>query len=150
MATLHCLICDKPFRANRPQAKYCGDTCRKRAQRGVPALRQVKAPISAVYTEGGDLVSAVTAELEVAGRRSSALGIQAILPARYVQEDNGTASVALSRELRAVMAAALQNAPTGEVDPLDELKARRDAKRAAGMGGYDPLAYPRAPTRRVL
>jgi hypothetical protein len=45
--------------------------------------------------------------------------------------DTGSATAALSKELREVMAKALADATIG-VDPLDELRARRDRKRALG------------------
>jgi hypothetical protein len=45
--------------------------------------------------------------------------------------DTGGGLAALSKELRAVMAAALLNAAVA-ANPLDELRARRDAKRRAG------------------
>lgn len=122
-----CAVCATPFEAQRPQAKYCGATCRVRANRaGMSASAK---PVIAVDNSGTDLVSAVTAELTVAGRESSALGVQAIAIAeRMTRFDTGAGLAALSKELRAVMASALQNAAT-VADAVDELKARRDRKR---------------------
>ncbi|MGV7669141.1 MULTISPECIES: hypothetical protein [Mycobacterium] len=75
-------------------------------------------------------MSAVTAELTAAGRESSALGVQAIAIAeRMARFDTSAGLAALSKELRAVMASALQNAAP-VADAVDELKARRDRKRA--------------------
>jgi hypothetical protein len=42
--------------------------------------------------------------------------------------DTGSGTAALSKELRAVMVAAVQGAPAA-ADPVDELRARRDRKR---------------------
>lgn len=126
----NCIMCGRPFEASRPHAKFCGGTCGKRAQRGAPTLSQVKPPIA--QADGEDLVAAVIAELEAAGRRSSALGVQAVVMARAVEAAE-TGAAALSKELRAVMAAALRDAPAAP-DLVDELKARRDAKRAEAAG----------------
>jgi hypothetical protein len=82
------------------------------------------------------LVAAVVAELTAAGREGSALGVQAIHLAQRLdlsRFDTGGGLAALSKELRAVMAAALQNAAVA-ADPVDELKARRDAKRGSWSG----------------
>jgi hypothetical protein len=78
-----------------------------------------------------DLISAVVADLEKAGRQGSALGHQAVLLAREMtQFQTGAGLAALSKELRSVMEAALQNsAPVADL--VNELRARRDAKRAA-------------------
>lgn len=125
-----CAQCNRPFEAQRPQAKYCGATCRVRASRA-GGSSAAKAPPAVVAAEGAaDLVSAVTAELTAAGRESSALGVQAIAIAeRMARFDTSAGLAALSKELRAVMASALQNAAP-VADAVDELKARRDRKRA--------------------
>lgn len=129
MVTLRCKICGKSFDASLARAKYCSSTCRSRAHRGVPALSQFRAPFSATDDED-DLVAAVIAELEAAGRRSSALGVAAIILAREMCGPvfSGAAFAALSKELRATMALALRDVPAAP-DLLDELRARRDAKR---------------------
>ncbi|ARG91408.1 hypothetical protein C3472_19955 [Mycobacterium kansasii] len=126
-----CAQCNRPFEAQRPQAKYCGATCRVRASRAGGSSSAAKAPPAVAAVEGAaDLVSAVTAELTAAGRESSALGVQAIAIAeRMARFDTSAGLAALSKELRAVMASALQNAAP-VADAVDELKARRDRKRA--------------------
>ncbi len=74
-------------------------------------------------------MSSVLAELTAAGRQNTALGVLAVqLAQRMTQFDTGGGLAALSKELRAVMAAALQEAPAS-ADLIDELRARRDAKR---------------------
>jgi hypothetical protein len=121
-----CAVCRQPFEARRPQAKYWGPTCRQRARRGVapPVADVVPLPVA-----GGDLVAVVTAELVAAGREHTALGALAIRLAKQMAIFNtGGGLASLSKELRAVMSAALQNAAVA-ADPVDELMARRDAKR---------------------
>jgi uncharacterized tellurite resistance protein B-like protein len=84
-----------------------------------------------VPAHDGDLVSAVIAELTAAGREQSSLGAQAVeLARRMSQFDTGGGLAALSKELRAVMSVALSSAVAAD-DPVDELRARRVAKRAA-------------------
>lgn len=136
-----CVICAKPFEASRPSAAYCGATCRKRASRaakpgGDKPSRQAAGrprPASTPVSGEDDVAAAVLAELQAADRDGSALGRQAIALARRMAEfDTGSSMAALSRELRAVMAEALGDQAQATLDPLDELKARRDRKRTAG------------------
>ena len=135
MAQRNCAQCGRPFGASRPQAKFCGATCRSRAHR---AGKSGRSPVvSAAQPQWrpdpahSDLISAVVADLEKAGRQGSALGHQAVLLAREMaQVQTGAGLAALSKELRSVMDAALHNAAPA-ADPLDELIARRNAKRAA-------------------
>lgn len=75
--------------------------------------------------------AATRAELEAAGRLDSMLGQVALLLAeRMCEFDTGSGTAALSKELRAVMATAVQGAPAA-ADPVDELRARRDRKRGS-------------------
>ncbi len=79
----------------------------------------------------GGLFEALRRELESAGRLETALGQQAIALAVKLSSpfDTGSAMAAVSRELRAVREEALRGAEQ-VADPLDELRLRRDAKRA--------------------
>ena len=52
-----------------------------------------------------------------------------LLAERMCEFDTGSGTAALSKELRAVMVAAVQGAPAA-ADPVDELRARRDRKRS--------------------
>jgi len=78
------------------------------------------------------LADTVRDELRSAGQLNSALGAQAVRLAERMESpfDTGSAIAALSRELRAVMTEALQDASRA-VDPLDELAQRR-LQKAAG------------------
>lgn len=82
------------------------------------------------------MVDAVRKELEAAGKADTALGQLALtLAARLRSEVTGVS--ALSKELRAVTAAAIGSAPGGKqsapaTDSVDELRARRDKKKKAG------------------
>jgi hypothetical protein len=63
-------------------------------------------------------------------RFDTVLGQQAmVLANRIVIEVSGSSMAALSKELRAVMVEALDGV-SAAVNPLDELRARRDGRRA--------------------
>jgi len=126
-----CAVCSAPFEAQRPQAKYCGDTCRKRAQRG--GIADTASPAPQVDRPTTGLLDAVQAELDAAGRSNSVAGQHALELANRIVNAPGmnTGVAALSKQLQAVLAEALKNSATA-VNPLDELRARRDLKRATG------------------
>lgn len=149
-----CAVCGKPFEAQRPQAKYCGETCKKRAQRAGTAAsrdrskpRPAPPPAPAASQSVGDqssdsaeaspyapvgVVAATAKELADAGRLDTVLGQLALKLAVRLESavfDTGSAFAALSKELRAVAAAAVAGAHVEE-DEVDELQARRDEKKA--------------------
>ncbi|QBI97245.1 hypothetical protein KD930_gp01 [Mycobacterium phage Kevin1] len=131
-----CAVCGQPFEAQRPQAKYCGETCRKRAQRGGIAKQKQQAPLTppASATPAGGLIETVQAALEEADRLHTIAGQHALELARRIVYAPGmnTGVAALSKQLQAVLAEALAGAASVAADPVDELKARRDAKRRKG------------------
>lgn len=126
-----CAVCGNGFEAQRPQAKYCGDTCRQRAKRGGLAESQPSAP--KVERPVSGLVDAVTAELEAAEKLNSVAGQHALELANRIVSAPGmnTGVASLSKQLQAVLADALRGS-SKQANPLDELRARRDRKRAAG------------------
>lgn len=136
--TRNCDVCRKPFDAKRPQARFCGATCRKRASRGAgPTVAAPKPAVSAplpAEAAGAGLIASVVNELTAAGRLSTALGQCALRLAVRMETstvDTGAGLASMSKELRAVMAQALANAEESD-DPIDELRARRDRKRRTG------------------
>lgn len=76
------------------------------------------------------MVGATRRALVAVGRADTALGAMALELARRMEApgESGSSMAALSKELRATMAAVVKDAPTGP-DPVDELGARRDAKQ---------------------
>ena len=121
--THRCESCGAPFAARRRDARFCSDRCRKRARRR--GVRLAAVPVTHVDRE---LVAATHRELVAAGRVDTALGAMALQLARRIEApgESGSGMAALSKELRAVMADVVKDAATGP-DPLDELRARRDA-----------------------
>lgn len=130
-----CAACGRSFEAKRSTAKFCGVTCRSRVHRaGTGTVVALPSPAQPRAQSSG-LVGAIERELEAADRLDTVLGQQASeLAGRIVSPASSGASVAtLSRELRAVMAAAMEGVAVA-ADPLDELQRRRDAKYSASTG----------------
>lgn len=127
-----CAVCSDGFEAKRPAAKYCSDRCRKRAQR--QPKPQPKPDPQMPVDPDAELWTATLVELSAAGRQASASGQAALLLARRLDSravETGSAVAAMVREHRAALADALRDAKVA-ANPLDELRARREHKRAAG------------------
>lgn len=122
-----CEVCGRDFEAKRKDAKTCSSTCRSNK-------RNMSSPPSGEDPETNSLVVATRAELEAAGKLDTRLGQQALtLAKRLCSETTGVA--ALSKELDRVAAAAIGATTPGgkradQGDGIDELRRRRDAKRA--------------------
>lgn len=121
-----CAVCGRSYETRRKDSLTCSATCRSRKRDMLPAGAPADNP----------LVKATKAELEEAGKLDTRLGQQAlILAARMSGTETPSGVGTLSKELDRVMAAAVgattPSAPAaGEGDSVDELRARRDAKRA--------------------
>jgi hypothetical protein len=130
---VQCAVCPTVFEAKRPTAKYCSPACRVRAHRAGVSVQARPAPARRRLQEAPAGVEAATAaELATAGRTATASGQSALALARRIDAgvDTGASIASMVRELRAALADALRDAAVA-VDPLDELKAKRD-RRAAG------------------
>lgn len=127
-----CDQCGEPFEAKRPTAKYCSGTCRTRRSRSGPS-----APPPPVVDAGPSdgLVGSVRSELEQLAQIDSVIGQHALEIAKRIVGAPGmnTGVASLSKELSRVMGEA-RSVSTVAADPVDDLKARRDAKRAAAAG----------------
>ena len=112
------------------RAKVCSDRCRKRVKRGSTAP---PTPIAAADEAPSGLVATVERSLTEVERLDTVLGQQAMALARRIDTgvDTGSSVAALSKELREVMALAMQGVAVA-ADPVDELMRRRELKRAAG------------------
>lgn len=126
-----CAVCPAEFEAKRAVAKYCSERCRKRAQRRPGGVHREVVPIEQAKPADWPIVEVTRRELEAAGRLDSVTGQQAMRLAERMcgQFDTGSAIAAISKELRAVMAEALADAPK-VADSLDELAERRRRKAA--------------------
>lgn len=128
------------YEAARPNAKYCGATCRKRANRAglssaataqVLPFEQADAP-----TESGVdslNVAAVRAEMEELGKADSPDCAAALALANrldHPHSETGSSLASVSRELRAVRAEARITAiaPAGAIAGLRLVLAQRRAR----------------------
>ena len=121
-----CDSCGQQYETKRATSRFCGERCKKRAQRGhVIDMRDTR-PATPVVT---GLTAATRSELEEAGRAETALGQAALALAARIESgaDTGSAVASLTREGRATLEAATANAARA-ASPLDELRSRR-AKR---------------------
>ena len=89
-------------------------------------------PCRARRVPGPSVLAAVEAQLAAIGKEAGPLGATArILAARLdLGADPGSAMAAMSKELRTIMTELTRNA-TAVKDPVDELLARRKARRGA-------------------
>ncbi len=125
-----CDVCGTTYVAKRAAARYCSDTCRKRAQRaGVNKDRQPapqpEAPSAGVY-------AATLARVTAGGVEGSESAQAALVLAARIDAglDSGASIAAMVRQLHATMAVAMENAERA-ADPIDELRRRRAARRAS-------------------
>jgi hypothetical protein len=133
-----CDVCGQTYDAKRPNSKYCGDTCRKRASRGHVTDSDadlVALPVSAREIERGPVESALFAELAVAERDKTTLGQAALSLARRVDvgRDTGAGLASLVKQLEATAKAATADVKSA-ASPLDKARdqlAERRAKRGA-------------------
>lgn len=130
----NCETCGEGFEARRRTAKYCSGKCRVQAQRG-GGTAPVKAlpPPEARFSEVGPLEEVTRSQLEAAGLLDGIEGAVVLTLARRIDLagplETGSAFAALTKEFRASLAAAMAGAEVAN-DPVDELRARRDAKRS--------------------
>ena len=139
-----CNWCNVTYEYQRPSSKYCSARCRVRACQGVknPKIKPFDFSESSVpRAETVDveqdspavdapLVAAVKRELEKSEQLESVAGQQAVRLAEAMSaRETGSGLAALSKALTAVLDE-LSGGKSVSDDVLDELKARRDARRA--------------------
>jgi len=116
---------------------YCGDTCKRRAQRQQRAAKRLDiAPERSETLDSGaeaPLVVSLRSALAEADREASVAGQVALELAVRVanRKELGSSVASLAKQLRETMAEALAGVAQA-ADPLDEIRARRDAKRNVG------------------
>lgn len=132
--------CGVEFEPKRSTARYHSATCRQRAGRARKAAAESVEADAAQGKDEHPLVRSVRAELVTAGRLDSFNGQLALQLARRLANPEESAVTTLSKELRAVMAAATADRPedpeptpdAGQpADADDEIRRKRDAKRQA-------------------
>lgn len=127
-----CDSCGASFEAKRSTAKYCSGKCRVQAQRTGSVAPVMDLPTAAGSSDGG-VAAAARAELRSADRDETAAGQLVLALARRIDDgdgESGASLAALVKEFRASLAAAVEGAEQA-ADPIDELRAHVERKRAA-------------------
>lgn len=140
-----CARCAQTFSTSSRRARFCSPKCRTQATRArakgetetmaIPAKskpKRTRKPAAPEPDAPVGALGAVLAELRAAGRLDSSAGQAAVALARRIDDgaESSAGLAALTREMRAAMAEALSRAEaTG--DALDELRARREARRVS-------------------
>ena len=139
-----CASCSTDFDARSSRARFCSSKCRtaahyRRTKLGIPETRDPK-PVPKKSVKGRKpkptdsptgTLGAVVAELTEAGRLQTSAGQAAVALARRIDDgaESSSGLAALTREMRAAMAEATANVAQAG-DALDELRAKREARRA--------------------
>ena len=125
---LDCASCGQPFKALRPHAKFCSDTCRKRGSRGVLAV--VEPAEAKPESAPSSLVTATRTVLEDAGRGDAPLSLLTLELAQAMEDTlpGSPAKATIAKQFQATYAEAMKGV-RGADTPMDELRARRDALR---------------------
>lgn len=133
-AARRCDHCREPYIAKTVRSRYCSNVCRVMAAKSRGST-SATVGVEPAGVASSDIADATLAQLEQAGVEGSPLGQSALLLARRIGAgmDSGSSIAALNREWRMVMAEALACADTG--DGIDELRGRRDVKRASASAG---------------
>ena len=135
-----CARCGKPFQSRQSAARFCSKVCRNQANRaraqGQPESvakpkRTRKPKAQAEPDSPTGTLGAVIAELTAAGRLQTSAGQAAVALASRIDAgaESSSGLAALTREMRAAMAEATANVAQAG-DALDELRAKREARRA--------------------
>ena len=126
----NCAACGVAYEAKRPNSKYHNDTCRKRGQRAPKKLLPIVGEMPLAVSS---LVTALERSLDEAARLDTWEGQSALELARRISSphESGASIASMTKQLRETMADALKGAATAD-DALDELRKRRDSKRATG------------------
>src|SRR5689334_6727905 len=128
-----CAGCGDTFEAQRRSARWCSNRCRQSGQQAS------RAEEPAEQREPSGLVASVRRELEHAEAVDTFAGQLALQLAKRLSTPEESGISSLSKELRTVMAAALEGRtpPTAEAEPEDEVekaRRRRDEKSRAAAG----------------
>ncbi|CAG6392764.1 conserved hypothetical protein [Actinacidiphila cocklensis] len=140
-----CETCGNSFDAKRRTAKYCSGKCRVQAQRGstgttstvvafgiVPQLPAEPEP----ERRAGPLETAAFQELDAVSRAETLAGGVVLALARRIDQagpdDTGSSFAALTKELRAALAAAVAGAE--QDDEIDRARKQMEAKRRGRAG----------------
>lgn len=118
-----------PLQQGRGRRRRMCETCSPSRK---PKSRPTATASAAGLSDRSGVVSTVTAELIAVGMLESHQGQLALVLANRIEtgDDTGAALAQMVRQLRETMASALSSAEPEAVDPLDELRAKRERRGA--------------------
>ena len=122
--------------AKRPTSKYCSVRCRTAATRDRQKNGTAPAAPDVVVSapSGVRVLASTRAKLEKAGLLETPEAAVALDVARRIESATDSALPALTREFSRLLEVAMSLAES-EGDSVDEMQARRDAKRARAAAG---------------
>lgn len=123
-----CVQCGKAFEAQRQSAQFCSASCRAMKSQGYAPKAAAVAVLPAREPVADGLYGSVLARVTEAGLLDSPEGQAALDLARRLPDANDGSVAGLHRELRAALA--VVDALVPRRSSLDELRLRRDRKRA--------------------
>lgn len=144
-----CATCDVEFQAKTSRAKYCSDRCKRRYHRGARAASSAKKPAkkksgkketSGKKSEADGIQSTEAATmlaLADAGKLGTPSGQAALVLSRRIDAshlDTGAGLASMVKRLQETVDALTSDAKL-EDDPVDELRARREAKATSAASG---------------
>jgi hypothetical protein len=134
-----CDRCGQPFAPASKRARFCSVKCRTQATRAratgqpesIAKPKRARKPKAQAEDFPAGTLGAVIAELTAAGRLQTSAGQAAVALASRIDAgaESSSGLAALTREMRAAMAEATANVAQAG-DALDELRAKREARRA--------------------
>lgn len=126
----NCETCAQPYTAQRPNSRFCSESCRKKASRGSVGADSPAIPVDSPQNSAISARSRVLETLEAAGRAETWEGACALALAERI--DAATAVMgyaALIKQLGETMDRALDGVEQ-PADPVADLKAKVRSLRA--------------------
>lgn len=123
-----CEQCGRAFDAKLDRARFCSSSCRALASQGYKPVVPIEGDVPPQVSSG--LLDAVIARVTDAGLLGTTAGESAIDAARRLVNANDTSYAGIHRQLQVSLAAV--DAAVPQQSSVDELRLRRDRKRARG------------------
>ena len=136
-----CDVCGTAYTAQRSTSRFCSQRCKRRAHRGAPTKLPPETlpvvpdvvPLPQPESAGlaGGVAESTRVKLVALDRLDSPLGQAAMVLARRLDNpgmDTGSSIASVARQYQLTMEAATEGVKVA-LDPLDELRARRDRKK---------------------
>lgn len=129
----NCDECGMPYQAQRPTSKFCSTRCRTRQTRKRHAGEPITPPVPRLaplpVAESGALTDATRAELGDLAETADGILLLTLAARIDAVPETSPALATLSKEFAARKSDVMSRV-SRVADPMDELKARRERRRA--------------------